>query len=274
MSRISQTPIPNVRPDEPITPALFNQIIRGANNARQVTGSEGIDVTNIAGMLGLSLSGAPVSKNRSVMVYVDTTITYGPGMYAGRIFFQDAVLGNTKTASGGVPTVHEQPNPIPNQQTCVVINTLTFNRTTVPIPLSFVTNGLIEGIATNGMPLVTIQKPETDIWGKITAVSGTTPGPWNYTAQSTDAVTTFNIVHNLLEVAVNGTTSSAALVGTPGSLGVNIGSNGTVNGTACVVQSFGVGATVPLFRNPYVVNGPTLLGGAGGWVFSLPNSAQ
>lgn len=256
MSRISQTPIPNVRPDEPITPALFNQIIRGANNARQVTGSEGIDVTNIAGMLGLSLSGAPVNQNRSVMVYVDTTITYGPGMYAGRIFFQNSILGNTKTATGSVPPVHEPPAPIPNQQTCVVINTLTYNRTTVPIPLPFVTNGLIEGIATNGMPLVTIQNSEAPIWAKLTAVSGTVPAPGAYTAQTYDGLTTFARVRNLLEID---------WVGSPGSQGVTIGSNGTVNGTACAVKYLGTNAPVLLMRDPTV---------SGGWAFSSINWAE
>lgn len=94
------------------------------------------------------------------------------------------------------------------------------------------------------------------IWAKLTAVSGTVPAPGAYTAQTYDGLTTFARVRNLLEID---------WVGSPGSQGVTIGSNGTVNGTACAVKYLGTNAPVMLMRDPTV---------SGGWAFSSINWAE
>lgn len=102
----------------------------------------------------------------------------------------------------------------------------------------------------NGVPV------NGPIWAKITAVSGTIPGAGAYTAQTYDGLITFAVVRNLME---------ADWVGSPGSQGVSIGSNGTVNGTACAVKYLGVNAGVMLLPDPTV---------AGGWAFSSINWAE
>ena len=85
--------------------------------------------------------------------------------------------------------------------------------------------------------------------GTITASGTVTATKWNYTCGA------YTICRNLAEPCN----------GTPGRLGVNVGTNGTVNGGSCVVQPIGIGCEVMLYPDPTV---------SGGWMFSMANSAQ
>ena len=91
--------------------------------------------------------------------------------------------------------------------------------------------------------------------GTITANSAATATSWNYTCSGYGGTPVYAVCRNGCEPCN----------GTPGKLGVNVGTNGTVNGGACVVQPIGVGCEVLLWPDPTV---------SGGFMFSVPNSAQ
>jgi hypothetical protein len=88
---------------------------------------------------------------------------------------------------------------------------------------------------------------------KITSYAGSGPVNWTYTV--TDIQGHTYTAYNALEPCN----------GSPGPLGVNVGSDGTVNGGSCYVQPIGPSAGyVPMWWD----------GDASKWWFAIPNSAQ
>lgn len=100
---------------------------------------------------------------------------------------------------------------------------------------------------------VYLSSTNTDQRAKILSVaSGSTPGPWAYIGQTPSGsnITLMNTME--------------PCDGSPGSLGVNVASNGTVNGGTCVVQSLGPNENfIPYYTDSNGTN----------WV-TVPNSAQ
>jgi len=83
---IRQTEIPGVAPGEPISASLMNQLIKGANTARVVTTDGTLDITNVAGILGMGTPGTVPPLDATVFVKVVTTDNTGTGgLYNGLI---------------------------------------------------------------------------------------------------------------------------------------------------------------------------------------------
>jgi hypothetical protein len=115
--------------------------------------------------------------------------------------------------------------------------------------------GQQSGMALNGSRLVWPSGSGGGVSGTITASSSLTLTSWAYTCQSYTGAIVYAPCRNGCEPCE----------GSPGKLGVNVASDGTVNGGACVVQPIGVGCEVDLRPDPTT---------PGGWLFSVPNSAQ
>lgn len=111
---------------------------------------------------------------------------------------------------------------------------------------------------TSGAPLALAFDPviTTPPFARITANSGSFSA-WTYTVTYPDGSTAS--AYNAFEW--NGTTPGM-IAGSPGSLGINVATTGTVTGTSCVVKPIGNGGFIPV----YTVNGRL--------TFAAPNSAQ
>ncbi len=122
MSRLpgpSQTPIAPVIPGEPLSQTLINQIIGGANNARMVSGDKGVEVTNIGGLLGISLNPKP-GNDRGVLVEIQPTDDIANGFYRGRLYTQSQVFFGA--GDDGTLTTAQTPRPAPEVNSCYVVN--------------------------------------------------------------------------------------------------------------------------------------------------------
>ena len=126
MSRISgpnQVGITPVVPGEVVNQTLLNQIISGANNARMVSGDGKIQVTQIGGIIGLSLA-ERFKADKSVMVDILPPTeggTIGGGFYLGKIYTQSPLMFPSVAATNG-GTTPLSPIPAPNVVTCYVLN--------------------------------------------------------------------------------------------------------------------------------------------------------
>lgn len=120
-------------------------------------------------------------------------------------------------------------------------------------------NGI--GSMVNALGIPTYWGSNAPALARITAHTGTGPVNWNpYTLTLQGGSMTLR-AYNGFEDDGNGGTLS--LVGTPGSLGINVASDGKVNGGTCYVQAIG-GALVPIFWDSKNSR----------WTFSQANSAQ
>ncbi len=99
----------------------------------------------------------------------------------------------------------------------------------------------------------------TSTYARITSVTATTTATtWVYSATFPDGST--SSAYNGMEW--NGTTNSI-IVGSPGSLGISVGTDGSVTGTSCFVKPIGATGWVPFVFD--VDNAH--------WTFALPNYA-
>lgn len=264
-----QVEIPPAVPGELIGQTLLNSLIGAANNARQITGDGGINVSNVGGVMGLSLDLKRPGK-QTFLIQVQATPVIAPGFYYGKIYSQTAL--NFTSTIAGTTTTPLSPVPIPNAVTCLVVNIAEVNAATygtsgtyAAAPRQITANRMAFGQFVGYMdttnivpalpagPLFAIDVGSVGIApGTITASSGG-PVQWNYSGMTYTGVA-LTIVRNDME-PVNGS---------PGKLGITISSAGTTS-SGCTVKAIGVGAGVLFYPDPTV---------PGGFMFSEPNSAE
>ena len=274
-----QTDIIPVVPGEPISQEMLRQVIDGANKSRNVTSDGSIGVTQIGGNLGLSVNMRLPQGDRDCMVLVlppSEGGTIGGGFYYGKRYAQPIVTFASGTITGGTATAPMTPYPYPNAVSCIAVNlpevstemyggtgSTTLTLTGSPITQRRMCVGRRIGVMTStGLPakyapiqLVAIEVSELATCGTITGHGGSGPVEWNpytVTLSGSRTVTAYNVPE-----------LSGAIAGSPGSLGVNVGTSGTLTGSSCVMKAIG--------------NGPVLLtwDAAGTrWVFDRANSAQ
>ncbi len=114
-----QIEIPPAVPGEPIGQTLLNSLIGAANNARQITGDGGLNVSNIGGVIGLSLDTKQPARQQ-FLIQVQASPTLAPGFYYGKVYSQTAIPFISAVA--GSTTTPLSPVPIPNAITCIVVN--------------------------------------------------------------------------------------------------------------------------------------------------------
>jgi hypothetical protein len=214
---IRQTDIPPVSPGEPISASLLNQIIKGANTGRVVTGDGNIEASVIGGNLGLSLNQQP-SQDAGVLVQIQPpngtdgtsttimgftansgvpqTLILPGGVYLGRLYTQPFTVlqSNTQNTATGYESIY-MPTPVPAANNCLVINTSeveplestesgtkTANGKSKLITKSLVIGRIIGEF--RGWPLVAATAGDTvkGFSARITSVSGSFP-TFDYTVQ-------------------------------------------------------------------------------------------
>ena len=152
---IRQTPIPKAMPGEPISRALMDQLIAGANTGRIISG-DGVDVTSIGGVIGVS---NPTVPNPNVNVFVlvkggGGSLSGIGGLYDGVIFHQNAFTVSTSTSN----SVTSAPTPWPGGVVdCVVVNVGEFGAATHTIASDTPLPGIWMGYADNLKPMIFVQ---------------------------------------------------------------------------------------------------------------------
>lgn len=124
---IRQTDIPKVQPGESISRALMDQLVEGANTARQASASNGLTVTKVGGSFIVGDARLPKISDQDCLVEIqpNTAIGAGGGMYYGKLFLQPFTTiyqdERTQTASNG-QTAGLSPAPDPDYIDCFVVN--------------------------------------------------------------------------------------------------------------------------------------------------------
>ena len=115
-----QVEIPPVVPGETLGQTLLNSLIGAANNARQMTGGDGINVSNIGGVFGISNDARAVRGDRQYLVHIQAAPVIAPGFYWGRIYSQPHV--QFISAAAGSSSTPLTPYPVPNGNICFIVN--------------------------------------------------------------------------------------------------------------------------------------------------------
>lgn len=240
-------PVGKLLPGEPVSRDQINQLGNRANLSLGITADGDIGTTTAGGQGGIS-DQRPVSVNDLDAVLRVSTSTTAAGWYTGRVFWRDRVWSLDPKNSFGVPLE----NTLPEKDDCYIVN-LAENSTASRMSTPAYTIGRFVGYTkgTIAWPIFAVNElfPRTVTISTYSALSGT---QWVYTGNDTNG--------NTVSPLYNGFEPCA---GTPGPLGINVGSTGQVSTGTCVVKPIGPGAKV------LVVPGT-----GSSYLFSAPNSAS
>lgn len=247
-----------IRPGDPISSSALQVAQMAGDKSRNVS-VDGLDLLRNAGQLSLGVA-QPPSLGQNFLVYLDGTRkspvqnggTMVPAFYNGKIYQQQVMFFN-EFSSNEIS--------LPQGIVCIAINSSEIGQSSQTITKPKYLLGRFIGFGSKGVPIVLVDYQPQSFLAKITAHSTTTAINFcPYTVQPLGSTTTLSAYNGFEQ---NGTTANL-LSGSPGSLGVNIATDGTVNSGSCVVQPIGNGGVV--FISWDQVNSR--------WVFSVPNSAQ
>ncbi len=256
------TNIPPVNPGETVSGSLINQVIKGADNVRQVSAGKGIKASMLNNGLNVGLTGG--SKPTQVPVQIDpygkssgttsadTSLTQlDGGFYYARSYMQPQQIYKVISA----PT-QQKVLPDPSAINCVVINYSEFYAGkafghAILAPTQAIATYI--GSTTDGLPLYgvsidslrygkvisvgaingAIQWRYTIQFGYRTGITSTSIG--TYTSDSTTNVSAFNSCEDLNTFTGSGTTG----------IGVTAASTtGIINAGTCVLKAIPVNSFV------------------------------
>ncbi len=235
---------------DPITAANVSLSTNGGTNLIMQ------DIVAVGRQVGVYGSGIPLIAV-NIPVYVPVTFTISGtestgGQYSG------ILKSPGTTAQSGTRAEHDAFNY--RQLNLLIVNL------SEPSGHSIGTNTVLTGFMTSQAaiqdsyrPIVYMNSNPSITLGRITGVLSTTNSTtWVYQATFTTGSTAS--AYNAFEW--NGTNPSM-IQGSPGSLGVPVASNGSVNGGTCFVHPLGVTGWLSMYPDPNNAQ----------WTFSAPNSA-
>ena len=194
----------------------------------------------------------------SVAAYLDASFLNPDGSYGGGLWAVATNLRESQTGTHAMPVVSGTTsiNTVLPAGACIVRVFQQAASKHTNIANDFANYiWVFEPVSANGNGTPTSAgQPTILALGTITASGSVTATKWNYTAQSYDGSVVYARVRNGMEPGA----------GTPGKLGVTVGTDGTTAG-GCVIKAIGVGAEVLLWADPTT---------PGGWMFSQANSAE
>jgi len=254
---------------EAITADLMNNIMGRADAGRWTTGGAG--VTDIGSSRVIN-HGMPPLRAKDYLISAHKTgdsgdsqlPTLGGGLYYGELYYEPFVRIAARTAGD---VTMELPNPIVNAVTCVVLNLAENGQSGHAMAADFTVVGHFIGWLPISPALTTpVLMPvfafsiNAPLLFRITAHTGSGAINWNpYTATMIGGGAGFSLYNGFED---NGS-SATAIQGSPGSLGVNVASDGSVNGGSCHVQPIGAAMVMAVWD-----------GANHRWTFSCPNSAE